>query len=375
MSDMIKEVVELSNGLKVELFREPGREADFPWGERGELIQDMSKILVTNTSRKLYSSARVVTPEGVEIPLFPTKRDYETEREMSLEVSGYMVGIDKEKAQIQKKTVYYDYGYEVSARTMLQLNKKAKDVEVREMEMNSVYRHPRFFENTYVNGQRHGKETEYRLGADSEKIKVRDAEWKNDKRDGEEIFYERGGIYEKRIWKDGVRKQKIQFEYKDGHHTDEVSRLKEYKEDLGNNWVLSVSKFYENNKLETETVQKEDFSPYNPNMVRESWDTHFVVPLEEWEYDQQGNLAAGWIYRERTPQEYSFGSEYIGVALSEKDIRFIRKKLEVQKSLREAEKIASSKGGVLKGVRKAQQKGVNVSVKDVMAFQKYQNSK
>ena len=131
----------------------------------------------------------------------------------------------------------------------------------------------------------------------------------------------------------------------------------------------------ENNKLETETVQKEDFSPYNPNMVRESWDTHFVVPLEEWEYDQQGNLAAGWIYRERTPQEYSFGSEYIGVALSEKDIRFIRKKLEVQKSLREAEKIASSKGGVLKGVRKAQQKGVNVSVKDVMAFQKYQNSK
>ena len=106
MSDMIKEVVELSNGLKVELFREPGCEADFPWGERGELIQDMSKILVTNTSRKLYSSARVVTPEGVEIPLFPTKRDYETEREMSLEVSGYMVGIDKEKAQIQKKTVY-----------------------------------------------------------------------------------------------------------------------------------------------------------------------------------------------------------------------------------------------------------------------------
>ena len=185
MSDMIKEVVELSNGLKVELFREPGCEADFPWGERGELIQDMSKILVTNTSRKLYSSARVVTPEGVEIPLFPTKRDYETEREMSLEVSGYMVGIDKEKAQIQKKTVYYDYGYEVSARTMLQLNKKGKDVEVREMEMNSVYRHPRFFENTYVNGQRHGKETEYRLGADSEKIKVRDAEWKNDKRDGE----------------------------------------------------------------------------------------------------------------------------------------------------------------------------------------------
>lgn len=373
MSDMVKDVVELDNGLKVELFRRPEAEVDFPWGEHGELIQDMSKILTTDTSRKLYQSAQIVTQEGVEIPLFPSQRDDETSFEMMSNVSGYMVNIDKKNAQIRKKTVYDAYGYEVAAATLMDLRKKGKDVEVHEIEMNNYYRNLRIFESTYINGRRQGKETEY----NSEKIKIREAEWKNGEKDGEEVFFGRdsngnNGIREKRIWSQGVRKQKIEFVY-EGRYTDEVSRLKEYKREEGDGWFLTVNKNYKDGKLYSESVQKEDLKSYPAYVgISEYWDTHFVIPVEHWEYDKEGELAAGYVYRKKSNDEFKgcLDNWYKSIKLSENDVRFIRKKLEVKQSLNEIEKVAAKDNVSLKDVMKLRQKRKNFDVKDVMMLKR-----
>lgn len=359
MTDMIKDVVELNNGLKLELFRYPDDKADFPWGIHGELIEDMSKILEIDTSAQLYNRAQLVTAEGIEVPLFPSPRDKETKAELqSPYIKGYMVKIDKEKAKIQKNSVAWHYGDEIIARSVLEIKEKSQGVEVHEVELNDYYRWRRAFDNTYLNGQRQGKEIEYNVSG-TNKRKIREADWKNNQKDGEEIFYD-GSYKDKLIWENGVRKQQIKF-----NRDATVYRTKEFGETANNGFTRTVTKTYRDGALETEFLQDEDLTSED-----KGWDVEYTHPIEEWSYDKEGKLISGYKYEQKSNEEFKgcLDSWYKKIKLSEKDVRFVRKELELKESLAEAEKIAAHSKAPLKAVLNARRKGKNITMGEVMAL-------
>ncbi|MBQ8870817.1 MAG: hypothetical protein IJ019_05520 [Alphaproteobacteria bacterium] len=67
----------LDNGHTLILERKISDKCDFPWGINGELLNDMSKIPVTNTEYTTYRSGFVQDKKGNKVQLFPNEEDLE----------------------------------------------------------------------------------------------------------------------------------------------------------------------------------------------------------------------------------------------------------------------------------------------------------
>lgn len=320
----------------------------------------MNKILETDTSVKLYQKADIITKDGVKVPLFPTEKDKETAAELGSEsMKGFIVKIDKDKNQIHKESVYWAYGDEVIAKSLIDVKEKDNKVEVHEVELNDYYKHRRAFDNTYINGERNGKESEYDILSNDNRKKVRETQWKNNQKDGTEVFFYSDGVTDEVLWDNGTRKQKTRLSA-----DRNIIKTKEYKGMTKSGLELTVSKSFENGNLKSELIGEEAIAS-SANSSHYDWDSKSFTPIEGWKYGKNGEVEAGYEFKEGT-----FGFDT--VAIDKRDIRFIKKKLESKKSLNQAEIIASRSNSVLKDVKKAQNAGSKVSVKDILALKQSQ---